>query len=108
MPMGVMAPIPVMTTRRRMDECNGCERSAPRGLTSPRLALRNASQAGERARRDTVNEYRADHRRGCEDPDQRPLRAVPDVQDPDARSAVSRREAPLHVHPRRNTPDMAK
>ena len=46
-----------------------------------------------------MNEYRADHVRGGEDSDERPSRPVPDVDDANERPAVSRREAPLDIHP---------
>ena len=63
MPIGVIAPIPVTTTRRRMaenDRAVSGQRRARRACAT--LTLRNASQAGERSRRDPVNEYRSDHR----------------------------------------------
>ena len=55
-----------------------------------------------------MNEYRPDHRRGGKDPDQRPGRPVPDVQDANERPAVGRREAPFDIHATGNTLDMAE
>jgi len=79
------------------------KRSTTKVAVAATLTLRYASQAGERTRRDTMNEYRPDHGRGGEYPDERPTWPIPHVQDANVRPAVCRREAPLDVHPCRDT-----
>src|SRR5690348_12101937 len=102
-----MAPIPVMTTRRRIAGGVGAgARSATWEAVRASRAIRNASQAGERSRRDAMNEYRPDHIRGGKDPDEWPVGAVPDVQHANERAAIDWFETPLHVHAGSNAADM--
>src|SRR5678815_1236544 len=100
-----MAPIPVTTTRRRMMAMSG-KRSTTRVAVAATLTLRYACQAGERTRRDTMNEYRPDQGRGGQDPDEWPRWPIPHVQDANVRPALGRREAPLDVHPGCDTLDV--
>src|SRR5688500_4824787 len=77
--------------------------------SSPRrLALGHRRQSGERARGDTVDEHRTDHE-GCSlDADERPARAIPDVQEPDLRALLDGAKAPFDVHSLRDPADVAK
>src|SRR5207249_8036952 len=81
-PIGVTAPIPVMTTRRE----------------SSMVLLHVPLEASQRARGDPVHKHRADDplRRGS--PDQRPGRPIPLVYQLDRRAGVRSPQPPHHSH----------
>src|SRR5688500_6939090 len=86
-PIGVIAPTPVITTRR-----------------SATISLHRAPYARKRARSDTVDEHRADYPLGGGPPDQRPPRPVPFMHDRPLGALPEGHEPPFDVHPRSAPP----
>src|SRR5574338_1201234 len=100
-PIGVTAPGPVMTTRRSAGMIGARGGRTGRGVRGDPPA-----DTGQGAGRDAVNEHRADHEVCRRPPDGRPPGSIPFMDDGDDRAPCLAHDAPLHVHPAGDAPDV--
>src|SRR6185312_12003229 len=98
-PIGVMQPIPVITTRRDMSFTPNARGS---NVSAPSPALGDRGQTSQRPARDAMNEHGPDHAPGHCHTNQRPRWPVPRMYDANMHTVVTLRERPLHFHPARD------